>query len=132
MAEEVHWYDSLFANGELGEKQLERLDKILSRKSVQDCAYRVVYLHHHPFDPLPFHELKDSKELGETLKKHGNIDAILYGHNHIGKKRNGSWGIPRCYDAGAATRKDNDAGYHRVIDLTRDARLDYDGDFHWN
>jgi len=130
MAKELHWYDALFANGELGEKQIRRLGDILNRKSVKQCDYRVVYLHHHPFDPLPFHELKDSKELGQMLRKCGNVDAILYGHNHAGKKRNGTWGIARCYDAGTATRKDGSAGYHRVIDLTRDARLDYDGDFH--
>ena len=130
MAKELKWYDALFSNGELGDKQLGRLGVILNRKSVKQCDYRVVYLHHHPFDPLPFHELKDSEALGKTLIKAGNVDAILYGHNHAGKKRNGKWGIPRCYDAGTATRKKSGAGYHRVIDLSRDARLDYDGDFH--
>jgi 3',5'-cyclic AMP phosphodiesterase CpdA len=132
MAEELNWYDRLFANGELGDKQLRRLDNMLNRKAVRDCEYRVVYLHHHPFDPWPFHELKDSEELGEILKSHANIDALLYGHNHAGKKRNGKWGIPRCYDAGTTTRKEGGTGEHRVIDLSRDARFDYDGDFHCN
>ena len=130
MAEELHWYDALWANGELGDQQLKRLDRILSSKRVLDCAYRVVYLHHHPFDPELLHELKDSEELGETLRKHGNVDALLYGHNHAGKKRNGMWAIPRCYDGGTATCKEDDVGHHRVIDLTQDSRLDYDGDFH--
>jgi 3',5'-cyclic AMP phosphodiesterase CpdA len=133
MAEEIHWYDSLFANGELGERQLGRLDKHLSKKGVRDCAYRVVYMHHHPFHPLPFHELKDSEELGKIVEKQGNVDAILFGHNHACEERNGIWNgiwnVPRCYDAGSATHKDDGAGYHRVIDLTRDPRWDYDGDF---
>jgi 3',5'-cyclic AMP phosphodiesterase CpdA len=132
MAEELNWYDRLFAEGELGKEQLRRLDERLGHGVVRACAKRVVYLHHHPFDPHPFHQLKDSDELGEILKAHENIDALLYGHNHMGKKRNGKWGIPRCYDAGSTTRKKDSAGYHRVIDLQRDARLDYDADFHCN
>jgi 3',5'-cyclic AMP phosphodiesterase CpdA len=132
MAEELHWYDRLFAEGELGAKQLQRLDAMLADGSASACPYRVVYLHHHPFDPLPLHQLKDSDRLGEILQKHGNVDALLYGHNHMGKKRNGKWGIPRCYDAGTTTRKQDRTGAHRVIDLSRDARLDYDADFHCN
>jgi 3',5'-cyclic AMP phosphodiesterase CpdA len=132
MAEELNWYDRLFAEGELGEEQLQRLDVMLADDAVAACSYRVVYLHHHPFDPLPLHQLKDSTELGEILAAHSNIDALLYGHNHMGKKRNGKWSIPRCYDAGTTTRKNGQPGEHRVIDLSRDPRLDYDADFHGN
>jgi hypothetical protein len=64
--------------------------------------------------------------------RHGNIDALLYGHNHAGKKANGNWGIPRCYDGGSATRKGGSAGEHRVMDLALDPRFDYGGDFHGN
>ena len=130
MAEELHWYDRMWANGELGKDQLARLDVILSDTAVAQCTHRVVYLHHHPFDPLPLHELGDSKDLGELLQKHGNVSALLFGHNHHGKIWNGVWGIPRCYDAGTTTHKDNYPGYHRVMDLGRDPRLDYDGNFH--
>ena len=52
MAEELHVYDSLWANGELGDKQLERLERMLNKKAVEECKYKVIYLHHHPFDPL--------------------------------------------------------------------------------
>ncbi len=130
MAEELHWYDRLFAQGELGRAQLQRLDGLLGRDDVRACGHRVVYLHHHPFDPLPLHELKDSAELGEVLRGRGNVDALLYGHNHRAWKRNGTWGIGRCYDGGSATRKLGAPGPHRVIDLSGDPRLDYDGDFH--
>ncbi len=129
MAEELNWYDFLWANGELGEKQLTRLSKVLGKKEVQDCAERVVYLHHHPFDPLPFHELKDSEALHRVLDEHGRISALLYGHNHKGKTRNGAWGISRCYDAGSTTSKDGAPAFHRVIDFGRVARQDYDADF---
>ncbi len=61
--------------------------------------------------------------LQAVLKNNGKIDALLYGHNHLGKKRNGVLGIPRCYDAGSSTRKDSSVGEHRVIDLSRDPRM---------
>lgn len=109
MAEELHWYDEFFSQGELGKKQLARLAKALRTKKVKDCDKRVVYLHHHPFDAVPLHELKDSAKLQATLEaamKDGiSIDAILYGHNHNGRVHNGHWGISRCYDAGTATLK---------------------------
>ena len=129
MAEEIHWYDALFANGELGQDQLNRLDSTLDQPDVHACKYRVVYLHHHPFDAWFAHELKDSEALGQVLRKHGNVDALLYGHNHAAKVRNGAWDIPRCYDAGTATGKSDGVIRHRVIDLSRDPRWDYDGDF---
>lgn len=129
MAEELHWYDFLWANGEIGKKQLGRLAKILNKKNVRECAERVVYLHHHPFDPLPFHELKDSKALLRVLEENRPISALLYGHNHKGKIRNGVWGIGRCYDAGSATSKKGAPGFHRVIDFARKARHDYDANF---
>lgn len=130
MAEELHWYDRLFAEGELGAPQLTRLVTTLQDPKVNACKFRILYLHHHPFDPLPFHRLKDSDELGAVLKKHGKIHALLYGHNHVGKKHNGHWGISRCYDAGSSTRKKGAPGPLRVLDLSRNARWDYEGDFH--
>ena len=127
-AEELHWYDRLFSEGELGQMQLEGLDKILTMSSVVACQKRVVYLHHHPFDPWPLHELKDSDRLGHVLLKHNNVDALLYGHNHRGKKHE-KWGIARCYDAGSSTRKNNVLSVHRVIDLFQDPCFDRDEDF---
>lgn len=129
MEEEMNTFDKLGANGELGTAQRERLDAMLDQESVKKCRYRVVYLHHHPFDPWLLHELKDSKELGDLLKKHGNIDAILFGHNHHFRKWNGKWGIPRCYDAGSSTWKNDKRSYHRVIDLSKSSSEDYDADF---
>lgn len=109
MAEELNWYDQLWAEGEIGTSQLDRLRSILESNEVQQCGRRVIYLHHHPFDWQPLHQLKDSDQLGEILElaiENGtNIDAILYGHHHRGRSSNGHWGIKRCYDAGTATLK---------------------------
>lgn len=118
MAEELHWYDRLFADGELGDAQLQRLDSLLADSMVAACEHRVVYMHHHPFDPLPLSQLKDSEKLHGILDKHRNVDVLLFGHKHFGRVRNGGWGIPRCYDGGTATGKRPGVVRHRVIDFT--------------
>ena len=128
MAEEVNWYDRLFAEGELGKQQLKRLADIFKEDDVKNCKYRVVYLHHQPFHPKPFHHLKDSDELGKILKKN-KISALLFGHNHDGRVWSGRWGIPRVYDGGTSTGKEGKPSPHRVIDLSRDPAFDYDAQF---
>jgi 3',5'-cyclic AMP phosphodiesterase CpdA len=109
MSAELHWYDRLWAEGEIGSCQLNRLKNILKKDEVISRKKRVIYLHHHPFDYKPLHQLKDSKKFGKILIDAGNnnisIDAILYGHNHEGKSNNGQWGIKRCYDAGSINLK---------------------------
>lgn len=129
MEQELNTFDKLGANGELGPAQRERLDALLGEPAVREAAFRVIYLHHHPFDPWILHELKDSEQVGAILQKHGNIDAILYGHNHNFKSWNGKWGIPRCYDAGSSTRKNDKPSFVRVIDLSQSPRGDYEADF---
>ncbi|MCK4764809.1 MAG: metallophosphoesterase [Candidatus Aminicenantes bacterium] len=137
MADELHWYDSLWANGEIGEKQLKRMDERLREERVVECKYKVVYLHHHIFAPLhPTHELKDTdkfvKHLKEYMEEDGEkhkINALCFGHNHHGHIWNGQLGIPRCYDGGTSTSKANGSSPHRVIDLSRDPINDYDGNF---
>jgi 3',5'-cyclic AMP phosphodiesterase CpdA len=141
MAEELHWYDELWAQGELGKRQIKDLSKILRSAKVKACKKRVVYLHHHPFDAYPLHELKDSYELRKSLvgalNNDVSIDAILYGHNHAGKVHNGKWGIKRCYDAGSATLKVRSHWLAwmpwfkvkeatRVIDLEKEPVYDYE------
>ena len=128
MAEELGFFDRLFAEGEIGKDQLERLDAMLSNGQVTGAAHRVVYMHHHPFDPQPFHNLKDSDELGEVLQNRG-VGTLLYGHNHEGRVANGKWGIPRCFDGGTATGKRNGVIVHRVFDPAGPAGEFYDGKF---
>jgi 3',5'-cyclic AMP phosphodiesterase CpdA len=124
MAEELHWYDQMFAEGELGRAQLQRLDDLLGDASVQRCAHRVIYLHHHPFDPMPLGQLKDSRKLKRVIRRHNNVDALLFGHNHLGRERHGRWGVPRCYDGGTATGKKPGRIHHRVFDLSQDPASD--------
>ena len=128
MAEELHWYDKLFAQGELGEPQLKRLDDMLNSRQVKKCKYTVVYLHHHPFHPTLLHQLKDSGNLRKILIDH-KINALLFGHEHRGDVWNGAWNIKRAYDAGSTTGK-RKQGPHRVINLSVEAFFDYDAKFY--
>lgn len=137
MAEELGLLDHLWAEGELGEAQLLRLEQILNKADVRACGKRVIYLHHHPFDPLAFHQLKDSEKLREVINAYveagGMIDALLFGHNHLGRSHLGKWNILRCYDGSSSTGKKKDESQpvlQRVMDLRRDPRWDYSGDFH--
>lgn len=130
MEEETGIFDGgISAEGELGQKQIDRLAKMLDRKTVQKCKYRVVYLHHHPLDYRPFLYLKDATELRNTLDKY-EIDALLYGHYHDGDVWNGTWEtVPRIYDGGSSTNKDDASYPHRVMDLSKHPDTDYDGKF---
>jgi len=113
MAEELNWYDRLWSEGELGNLQLRRLEHLLRSDEVLECEKRVIYLHHHPIDWQPLHRLRDSHKLYRIIRRAISdgitVDALLYGHYHRGERRNGAWGVPRCYDAGTATMKPRSA-----------------------
>jgi predicted MPP superfamily phosphohydrolase len=130
-AEELHWHDRFLSQGELGKGQIKRLKKILDSQDINGLK-KVVYLHHHPFDFKFGMQLKDRNDLEKIIEN--RIDAILFGHYHnsitAGKIFHGMWGIRRCYNAGSATHKNGNLGFHRVIDLSHnDPRMDYDGCF---
>jgi len=131
-AEELSWHDRLLAQGELGKDQLQRLKNILE-DPLLDKRKIIVYLHHHPFDFKVGRQLKDSDNLKEVLEN--RADLLLFGHYHRNKADarkvyHGKWGIPRCYNAGTATHKNGNPGFHRVIDMTSsDPVNDYDGKF---
>ncbi len=131
-AEELHWHDRFFSEGELGKEQLKRLKKMLKKPEV-DSRKKVVYLHHHPFDFKLGMQLKDNNDLRKIIEK--KIDMLLFGHYHAdpvsaGKIFHGAWGIVRCYNAGSSTHKNGDIGFQRIIDLSKaNPRIDYDGNF---
>ncbi len=125
---------SRFADGRIGEAQLNKLDNMLASDSVKNCKI-VIYLHHHPFKGLSdTHKLHDTEQLCRLILKYGNVDALLFGHNHFGKEWNGFLeGVSRCYDAGSSTRRKQTTdkiSKHRIIDLSLPAHTDIDGDFH--
>lgn len=121
MAEELAWDDNTGFKGEVGAAQLLRLTQMLGDDDVIKAGYLVVYLHHHPFGADGKYTLKDAAQLGKVLKNSlTQVDMLLFGHKHDGLSWHGQWGIPRVYDGGTATFKDNNPGPFRVIDLSRD------------
>lgn len=130
-ADELHWYDRMFAEGEIGIGQLSRLQQMIDDKAYHHMK-KVVYMHHHPIDNLMWHQLKDACQLKRIISN--KIDALLFGHLHRSmqsavKDLSNTWGIRRVYNAGSATHKNGHMGYHRVIDLSRDIEADYDAKF---
>jgi 3',5'-cyclic AMP phosphodiesterase CpdA len=131
IADELHWYDKMLSEGEIGEAQLKRL-----RNIIEDPQYsakkKIVYLHHHPIDVAFGMQLKDRDKLGKILKN--KVQVLLFGHFHddsncAGKIYNGTWGIERVYNAGSSTHKNGNTGLHRVINLEKETRDDYDAKF---
>ena len=93
MYAETGFWDGLLADGELGSRQLEELDELITtlRDERKKSHKIVVALHHHPFrfpDDPPLkkikerlgHCLKDGEDLMKLLA--GRIDALLFGHEH--------------------------------------------------
>lgn len=93
MHAETGYWDGLLADGELGSRQLEDLDELVTtlRDERKKTHRIVVALHHHPFqfpDDPPLkkikerigHRLKDGKKLMRLLS--GRVDVLLFGHEH--------------------------------------------------
>ena len=93
MHAETGFWDGLLADGELGPRQREDLDELITglREERKKSHRIVVALHHHPFqfpDDPPLkkikervgHRLKDGKKLMRLLS--GRIDVLLFGHEH--------------------------------------------------
>ena len=130
-ADELHWYDRMLAQGEIGKDQLKRLSNVINDPKHAKLK-KVVYLHHHPFNFKLGLQLKDDQDLKKIIEN--KINVLLFGHLHddidsAGKIFNGQWGIPRAYNGGTATFKKGNCGVHRVIDMSKDPRSDYDGKF---
>lgn len=119
-ADELHWYDRYFADGELGQEQLDKLDKIVNDPALKDLR-KIVYLHHHPIHFLPFFQLKDRRKLRAIIEN--KVDVLLFGHLHFGGTYHDTWGIKVVIDGGSSTGRLALGLFginikHRVIDLS--------------
>lgn len=137
-AEELSFWLHWMAEGFLGERQIERLHRVLDQ--IQGRTI-VVYLHHHPFqdayavNPEPgqpsyfghvlglntrrFRRLKDAHALLECLRDRAQI--LLFGHQHFGLDYSAEgqrYGIPLALDASSTTkaRENSRRLSYRVID----------------
>ena len=69
-----------FASGEIGKRQLSKLDQILKLGKHKNKT-KVVYLHHHPFVSNITMELDDARKLMRVLC--GRVDFLCFGHKHV-------------------------------------------------
>ncbi|MCX7110083.1 MAG: metallophosphoesterase [Proteobacteria bacterium] len=130
--DELNPLDHRLADGEIGGEQLGRLEDALRRNDVKQCPYRVIFLHHHPFESPIFkfgHWLKDSDKLRDVIKAAADegvkVDALLFGHNHGGKPKHNKWGIPRVYDGGTTGGK-RKPSFIRIIEDLSSPNVDVD------
>lgn len=138
MSAESGPFKSWGAEGDLGQPQRDRLIDLLNNNTaVRNCSYRVIYIHHNPFELNYWHILQDSEEFKDILKSYNDthadkkIDLLLFGHTHNAQKYDGNCEILRCYEAGTTTRKLCMSGIHRLIDIENPAK-DIDLDLHGN
>ena len=93
MAEELKNIEIWGAQGNLGEEQLQKLDQMLEDLAENREVENVfVILHHHPFDFLYYHGLRDQADLKGVISRRINqpprVNGLLFGHKHIENRFN--------------------------------------------
>ncbi len=141
-AAELSFLQSWFAEGHLGETQLEKLNRLLDRNDLREKKV-ILSLHHHPFYygysvlpdvadgrlfehlvarfTRPFRRMKDAYSLCQVMRD--RVHAVLFGHMHEGldcSVDSGKYGIRLGLDGSSTTDTDdnNDRLRYRVIDLS--------------
>ena len=137
---EMNFWTRLMAEGNLGDKQVEALNKMLDEPEVRKRKV-VLYLHHHPFFNAfvvnadfgdrrygshlfsfftrSFRRLKDAYTLMQCVRD--RADILLFGHQHFGldySTEGQRYGIPLSLDGSSSTafQMDTDRMRYRVID----------------
>ena len=131
-ARELNWHDRFFSEGELGKAQLSRLERLLMKPEISSRR-KIIYLHHHPFDFKLGMQLKDSEDLKAVIEN--RVAMLLFGHYHRDEESavkiyHGTWGIPRCYNAGSSTKKNGETGFQWIINMEEeDPSADFNAKF---
>jgi 3',5'-cyclic AMP phosphodiesterase CpdA len=118
MAGEMERAELLGAQGCLGKKQLQRLDKILDELADNPVIENVIVVHHHhPFDYLFYHGLRDHADLkgvvSRRVGKPPRVNVLLFGHKHLEHRFNDPdknmeelFGIDMIYASGQSVERD--------------------------
>lgn len=118
------------AQGYLGLKQLQKLDKLLDELSANPAVENVILAqHHHPFDYLFYHGLRDHADLKGIISRRQaeepRVNVLLFGHKHIdhrfndpGENKEELFGIDLIYASGQTVERNEDGKMTLpVIDL---------------
>lgn len=130
MEAEMEKTDLWGAQGYLGLKQLQKLDLLLDELAGNPAVENVILiLHHHPFDYLFYHGLRDHADLkGIISRRKGQpprVNALLFGHKHLDQRFNDPeedkedlFGIDLIYASGQTVERNEDGKMTLpVIDL---------------
>ena len=120
MAEEMRNREIWGAQGFLGEEQLFRLDRMLDELAGNpDIENVVLAMHHHPFDYLFYHGLRDHEDLKGVISRRVDepprVNVFLFGHKHHENRFNDPednkealYGIDMIYSSGSTVERNSD------------------------
>ncbi len=120
MAEEIRKIDIWGAQGYLGKVQLQKLDQILDELAENPAVENIVLtMHHHPFDYLFYHGLRDEADLKGVIARRRDapprVNVLLFGHKHIENRFNDPeenkeelFGIDMIYASGQTVERKSD------------------------
>ncbi len=120
MAEEMRTMEIWDAQGYLGEDQLKKLDRLLDELAENPAIENIVLtLHHHPFDYLFYHGLRDHADLKGVISRRWDgpprVNVLLFGHKHFEKRFNDPednkeelFGIDMIYASGQTVERNSD------------------------
>jgi 3',5'-cyclic AMP phosphodiesterase CpdA len=130
MAAEMAEMELWGAQGYLGLEQLQKLDQLLDELAANPAVENVVVVqHHHPFDYLFYHGLRDHEDLKGVVSCRVNapprVNALLFGHKHLEHRFNDPdenkeqlYGIDLIYASGQTVERNHDGNMILpVIDL---------------
>lgn len=108
------------AQGYLGLAQLQKLDLLLDELAENPAVENVILiLHHHPFDYLFYHGLRDHADLKGVISRRKDqpprVNALLFGHKHLdhrfndpGDNKEDLYGIDLIYASGQTVERGED------------------------
>ena len=120
MQEEIRSKEIIGAQGYLGLEQLQKLDILLDDLTSNPAVENVVLvMHHHPFDYLFYHGLRDHADLKGVISrrpgKPPRVNALIFGHKHLERRFNDPdenmeelFGIDLIYASGQTVERDGD------------------------
>ena len=120
MAEEMRKMEIWGAQGYLGAKQLAELDKLLDDLAKNPAVENIVLvMHHHPFDYLFYHGLRDHADLKAVISRRRKgpprVNVLLFGHKHLEHRFNDPddnkeelFGIDLIYASGQTVERKSD------------------------
>jgi 3',5'-cyclic AMP phosphodiesterase CpdA len=130
MQEELRLKEIVGAQGYLGLEQLQKLDLLLDDLAENPAVENVILvMHHHPFDYLFYHGLRDHADLkgvvSRRLQEPPRVNVLLFGHKHLEHRFNDPednkeelFGIDMIYASGQTVeRKEDGSIVIPVIDL---------------